>query len=41
LDSFTVWVTDQLNKPLDFNGEDFTVLIIIKYRVEEVNISHI
>lgn len=41
LDSFTVWVTDQLNKPLDFNGEDFTVLIIIKYRVDEVNVSHI
>ena len=41
LNSFTVWVTDQINRSLDFNGEDFTVLIIIKYRVDEVNVTHI
>ena len=41
LNNFRVWVTDQLNKSLNFNGEDFTILIVIKYRVDEVNVSHI
>jgi hypothetical protein len=41
LNNYRVWITDQLNRTLDFNGENFTVLIIIKYRVDEVNVSHI
>ena len=29
------WITDQLNRPLDFNGEDFTVTLVFKYWVDE------
>lgn len=38
---FSVWITDQNNRGLNFNGENFTILLIIKYMVDEQNVTHI
>lgn len=35
------WVTDQLNRTLDFNGEKFTMLLVIKYYIDEQKVTHI
>lgn len=35
------WVTDQLNRILDFNGEYFSLLVIIRYMSDQHKISHI
>lgn len=31
----TFWITDQLNRSLDFNGEDFTLLVVFSYLLDE------
>ncbi len=37
----TFWITDQINRSLDFNGEDFTVTLVFKYYIDEhVDPSH-
>lgn len=35
------WVTDQLNRTLDFNGEYFSLLVIIRYMSQHEKQSHI
>lgn len=35
------WVTDQLNRILDFNGEFFSLLVIIRYMSNQHRVTHI
>lgn len=35
------WVTDQLNRTLDFNGEYFSLLVVIRYMSHQHKITHI
>lgn len=35
------WITDQLNRVIDFNGEFFTLLIVLRYHVLEPSHSNI
>lgn len=35
------WVTDQINRTLDFNGEFFTLLLVFRYYINEVRVTHI
>lgn len=38
----TFWITDQLgNRGLDFNGEYFSMLLVIRYHVHNMGITHI
>lgn len=35
------WITDQLNRSVDFNGEYFTILLVIRYHITEESLTHI
>lgn len=34
------WITDQLNRVIDFNGEFFTLLIVLRYSLDEAHPTH-
>ena len=38
--SFRIWITDQNNEYLDTNGEDFTVVVIIRYIMPIIRNQH-
>ena len=35
------WITDQLNRTLDFNGQFFSALVVIKYYLDDIGVTHI
>jgi len=41
INEISVWLTDQLNRTLDFNGQFFTALLVIKYHLDDAGVSHI